>query len=277
MKKNHKFSLVLILSFLVLTAVNAQKSYDLKYNLDIDDKYQFVTNLNQDVSFEANGQTMTLEQELMFDMLTTVVEIKEGNIKQEVIFEKINMRQAIFGMEIIYDSEDESTWTGMGEQIAKQFNTYIGQTISYVIDEKGNFKDMDLGTIADSDELTSNLKSGNSYAVYPEGKVRVGDSWDTDIEPMKDNDMKVHMKYTLLKANKKQAIIAVEGKISASNLSAESMTLDGNTSGEMIVDMKTGMLIQSDMEMEFIMEMEKDGVKFPATISSSSVTTTEKK
>ncbi len=277
MKKNHKSSLVLILSFLVLTAVNAQKSYDLKYNLDIDDKYQFVTNLNQDVSFEANGQTMTLEQELMFDMLTTVVEIKEGNIKQEVIFEKINMRQAIFGMEIIYDSEDESTWTGMGEQIAKQFNTYIGQTISYVIDEKGNFKDMDLGTIADSDELTSNLKSGNSYAVYPEGKVRVGDSWDTDIEPMKDNDMKVHMKYTLLKANKKQAIIAVEGKISASNLSAESMTLDGNTSGEMIVDMKTGMLIQSDMEMEFIMEMEKDGVKFPATISSSSVTTTEKK
>ncbi len=277
MKTIIKSAILLIAMIAIVTNVSAQKKIELKYNLNVDDQYEFVTELEQEVSFDANGQTMTLDQVMLFNMVSQVKDVADNSITQEIVFNRIKMNQQIFGMELNYDSDDESTWTGMGEKIAEEMNKIINQPIKYVMDEKGNVTELDLSAISDNDELSNNLTSGNTYAVYPEGKIKVGESWETDIEPLKDSDMRVHMKYTLLKASKKQAVIGLEGTLKANKINSENMNLEGTTVGEMTVDAKTGMLITSKVDLELAVDLEQQGMSIPADILSTSVTNCTKK
>lgn len=262
--------------FFLSASLNAQKSIELGYNVSKGDTYIFVTNLDQDISFDAGGATMTLEQEMTFDMTSVVTGAESSKIEKEVTFDAIKMTQSIFGMTLTYDSGDPETWTGMGEKIAAEMNKLIGKTASLVMDEKGNIIEMDMGEITDNDDLSNNLTSGNTYAVYPEGKVKVGDSWEKDIDPLEDSDMNVKMKYTLLKFNKKEAIIKLEGVLSGKEIQGENINLEGTTMGEMTVNAKTGMLITSTMDIELALDLEQQGMKVPANIMSTTVTTATK-
>ncbi len=264
------------LLFVNISGAIAQKSIELKYNLNEGDTYIFVTDMEQDITFEAMGQTTTLDQVMSIQMTSLITGIEGDDIKQDFTFDKIKMNQSIFGMEIVYDSEDSSTFTGMGGQIAAEMNKVIGSTIKVIMDDRGNIKDMDLSSFSDNSDLSNNLSSGNTYAVYPDGKVKVGDSWETDIKPLEDSEMKVHMSYTLLKVSRKEAVIGIEGTVSANEIQGQEIRLNGTTVGEMIVDTKTGMLINSVIDLELAMDLEQGGVKIPATIISTSETNVTK-
>ena len=126
----------------------------------------------------------------------------------------------------------------------------------FTMDNKGKIIDIDLSNISDNNELTNNLTSGSTYAVYPDGKIKVGDSWENDIVPLEGSEMIVHIKYTLLKVSRSQATIGIEGLLSGNEVNGEEINLNGTTVGEMIVDKKTGMLITSTIDLEMEMEME---------------------
>lgn len=272
MKTLTKITFFFLLVSFSITNASAQKKYELRYNLKTNDKYAFVTEVVQDISFDANGQTMTLDQEMSFTMESTVTDVKDNEITQDIKFQKMAMNQSIFGMEIIYDSEDESTWEGMGAQVAAELNKIIGKSINYVMDDKGKVIDMDVSAINDNSDITNNLQSGNTYAMYPEDKVSVGDTWEAENTPLKNSDMSVHFVYTLVKASNKKATITFKGDISANELAEMPMKIEGTISGQMEVDVKTGMAIETTTDTEMDMEMEKDGMKIPASISTTSTT-----
>jgi hypothetical protein len=187
------------------------------------------------------------------------------------------MNQQIFGMELNYNSEDESTWTGMGAQIADQFNKIIGVSINFGMDNKGNIVEIDLSELKGVDDLTNNLTSGSNFALYPKGDIKVGETWERNIKPLKDSEMRVFMKYTLLKITKKQVIISLDGTLSGNVVDGTEVKLDGTTGGELIVDRNTGMLVNSTMDIDLTIEIEQQGMKIPANIVSTSATTVVKK
>ena len=271
-----RMTIVIVIMF-TITIANAQKAVELTYNLNVGDKYEFNTELNQDISFDANGQTMTLEQVMSFQMGTQVISIADGLITQDLKFDKVSMNQQIFGMELNYNSEDESTWTGMGAQIADQFNKIIGLSINFGMDNKGSIEQIDLSKVKGVDDLTNNLTSGSNYALYPEGKIKVGESWEKNIKPLKGSEMKVFIKYTLLKITKKQVVISLDGTLSGNVVDGTEVKLDGVTEGELIVDINTGMLVNSTMDIDLTIEIEQQGMKIPANIISTSTTTVVKK
>jgi len=278
MKSKIQISLLLLFSlfFMNISSTIAQKSVELKYNLNEGDAYVFVTDMVQDITFEAMGQTTTLDQVMMFEMSSFVTKIEGDNISEDYVIERVKMDQKIFGMEIKFDSDDSSTFTGMGAQIAEQMNKVIGAQIKIVKDNRGNIIDVDLSGFTENSDLMNNLSSGNSHAVYPEGKVKVGDTWETDINPMEDSEMKVHMVYTLLKISRKHAELGVVGTISANEIEGKDITLDGNTAGTMIVDRKTGMLISSTIDLDMTMNLDQAGVLIPATIMGTTETKVRK-
>ncbi len=274
MKSKIRISLVLAASFLLLnlSTVFAQKSVELKYNINTGDKYNFVTNVDMDMSFEAMGTTMTMESVMAVEMTSVVNKVENNEINQDLFFDRIAMNQKVMGMEINYDSDDSSTYnSGMGAQIGAEMNKIIGKSVSMLMDNKGNILNIDVSGVTSAD-ITNNITSGNTYAVYPEGKVKVGDVWETDMNPLEDSEMSIHLKYTLLKASKKQATIGIEGVITAKEIEGEDVNMDGTTVGEMIINVKTGMLISSTVDLEMAMDIEQGGVKFPATMMSTSVT-----
>ncbi len=279
MKSKIKISLwTFICLFLIgSSAAVAQKSIELKYNLNKGDKYLFITDIDMDMTFEAMGNTTTMNQVMGIQMSSMVTGINGNDINQDFTFDKIAMNQKIFGMEINYDSDDSSTFTsGMGAQIAQQMNKIIGAAIKISMDKYGTINEMDISSITDNSDLVNSFGSGNMYAVYPEHKIKVGESWEEDIKPPKKSEMKVHVKYTLLKATRKQAEIMVEGTLSANEIEGNEINLSGTTSGKMIVDRATGMLIESTIDSEIEMDLEQGGNKIPATMMSTSVTSVKK-
>jgi len=278
MKSKIKLSLLLIASFLLVNFSNAyaQKSVALEYNVNEGDKYKFVTDVDMDISFEAMGQTMTMVSVMAVEMSSEVNKVDNNEIFQNLIIDRITMNQKVMGMEINYDSEDSSTYnSGMGAQLGAEMNKVIGEAINIIMDNHGNVKNIDVSNVT-NESITNNITSGNLFAVYPDGKIKVGDSWNTDIEQLEDSDMNIHVKYTLLKVSRKHATIGVEGLLSAKEVEGQDINLDGTTVGEMVVDKKTGMLISSVIDLEMAMDIEQGGMTLPATIMTTSTTNVNK-
>jgi len=255
---------------LFITTIFAQKKVSLSYQLELGQKFDIVTEIDQDIVFEANGQPMIFDQKMIFKTSSFIEKVEKDSITIKITIDAIRMEQSIFGMEILYDSEDESTMENpMAAEVGKVMSKVIGANIAAIIDEKGNVKKYDLSNLGDNSQMANNLTTGNSYTVFPEGKVSVDDSWEADITPLKNSDMKSHTKYTLKKITKKTVTIEILSTITANNIDGEDLKMEGEITGEIIVDRKTGWTIQSDMDMETELELEQNGMKFPATISGT--------
>ncbi len=279
MKKNVflKVALVMVLSVTTLLSFS-QKQVTLKYNLNEGNSYKFETNTAQEISFEANGQSVVMDMVIDVFMTGKVDKVYDSLIDNSFVMDRIKLDQKIFGMEMKYDSDDSSTFSsGAGAQIAQQFNKIIGSTVNMTITEYGSVKNVDLGELVDNDDLSQSFKTGSFYANYPQHPVKVGDSWDVEIKPFDDGDMKVVTTYTLEKANRKEAVISFTGKISGTNIKGEGLKMDGESTGEMKVNAKTGMLISSTSDIDMKMDLEQQGMKIPATVMGTTTTKVEEK
>lgn len=269
LKKMAVVAALLILPVFIISSF-AQKKVNLSYKLEQGKSFNIITVVDQDIVFDANGQTMTLDQTITTKSVSTIESVGDGQLTINTTMSAMRMVQSIFGMEIIYDSEDETTKQNpMAEKIGEALEKLIGASYSTIIDNKGNVLSYDLGDFAMNDDMANNISSGNNYVVFPEGKIEVGSSWEADITPLKESDMKIHSKYTLMKASKKSVTIKVESVITANNIEDEEMKMDGNITGEIIVNPKTGWTTESNMDMEIELEIDQGGMKFPASISGT--------
>jgi hypothetical protein len=280
MDKLKKMALVTALIMLpfFIANVNAQKKVKLSYNLQAGNSYLTTIDLDQDIVFEANGQPMTLDQRVVFKTTSSIANQNADSTTISTTIDAVRMEQSIFGMEIIYDSEDTSTLANpMAVEVGKAMEKVLGASIGTVIDEHGNVLRYNLGSLGENTDMGNNLSSGNSYVVFPGAKVAVGDSWEADITPMKNSDMKSHSKYTHNKIGKKTVVIGVVSTITSNAVEGEEMKMKGTISGELIVDRKSGWTLKSEMDMETELELEQNGMKFPATISGTILLGSEQK
>lgn len=253
-----------------LNTAFAQKSIELKYKLKPGQQFTQVTNIEQTIQFDAMGQKATLDQEMVFYTSNTIDSVNANLISQNSVFNRIVMDQQIFGMTIKYDSDDSTTFNSpMGPEFAEQMNQLIGAKVVSTITDRGQLQHLDASALGVAGEMSSSLNTGNNYATYPDHKIKVGDSWEETLNAVESSKMAVTIKYTLTKASKKQAVLSLEGVISANELNPETGgELNGTMKGEMTVDRKTGMVITSSLQMDMTMEMEQNGMKFPATVNS---------
>ena len=262
-------SMLLLFAFGTNTAI-AQKSIMLKYNLKAGQQFSNESSIEQTIQFEAMGQKATLDQDMDFYMTNAVDSVENGNITQSSTIDRVVMDQQIFGMSLKYDSEDSTTFNSpMGPEFADQMNKIIGTKVVSTINERGQLQRMDASAFGAAGEMSNSLNTGNNYATYPDYKVKVGDSWEESLTPMETSNMAVQVTYTLAKVSRKQAVISLEGVLSANELNPEvDGELNGTMKGEMTVNRKTGMVIESSIQLDMTMEIEQNGMKFPATVSS---------
>lgn len=270
-------TVVLLVSGIIFSA-SAQKSVELKYNLTEGDIYSYNINTDMDIVFEANGMTMALDNVIIFETTSTIHTVTNDSTRIDTDIDRIKSVQKMFGMEVTYDSKDPSTSENpMAAQMAMAFGNIIGKSYVMVMDNEGNIIRTDMSQFTDNSDFADNLNSGTQYAIYPKGKVKVGDSWEVDIKPVENSDMKVYAKYTLIKVTGKTAVLSLEGTVSSNTISEQEIRIDGTQKGEMTVDVKTGWLIESKIDQELEMDIEQGGTKIPATMSGTTTITSVKK
>ncbi len=269
-------TLVAIMLFSSLT-VFSQKSIDLKYNVKAGDQYDYNMVTDQDITVDANGQTMAINQKIEFKLLSAIKDVTRDSLKVESQIKRIKMTQSMFGMQLVYDSDDPATAQNpMLAKIAETMGAMVDKSYSVVMDKKGNILRINMNELVESDDLANNLSSGMQFGTYPDHKIKVGESWEKEISPLKTSDMKVIMKYTLLKVAGKKATLGIEGTITANTIEGNDMKMTGTQTGEMIVNTETGWLIESKIDQEIQMNLEQNGITMPATISGTTTTTSTK-
>jgi hypothetical protein len=171
---------------------------------------------------------------------------------------------------MIYDSDDPAAAQNpMAAQLNEAFGSMIGKSFLEVMDNRGNVIRVDMKNLTGNEKFANNLSSGAQFGNYPDHKVSVGESWEKDITPLEGSDMKVHAKYTLEKVSGKKATIHFDGTLSANTVQDVDMKLDGTQSGEMIIDISTGWLIESTVDQDLKLDLDQNGQKFPATINGT--------
>jgi hypothetical protein len=220
---------------------------------------------------------MALDQIIDFKMSSEVTDNTKEDFTTKSTIDAIKMTQGVFGMQITYDSEDPTTLQNpMVAKLAEAMGDMIGASYTMVMDYKGHVKEIDASALSQNDDIANNISSGSGYAIYKDGKVKVGDSWDGDVTPLKNSDMKVNMTYTVLKITGKEVTLGVDGTIKANTVDDSELNLDGTMSGEMKVNAHTGWLIESVIDQEIKLDIEQNGQTMPATITGTITTTSEK-
>ncbi len=271
-------ALALVLPIIPSQAI-AQKKVLLKYNVKQGEKYFSHQAANQNIDVQAQGQTISMNQIINTDITTVISKVTSKEIITTNKIDKMTLKQTLFGQEIYYDSSDSTTFaSGKGKLIGSAMNKLIGKSYGITMDHLGNISAYDLSALLkDNTKISGNIKSGSNYVIFPDHKVKVGDSWEADIKPMKTDKMNIHIKYTLKKLSGRKATIGLEGTISVNKLAGQSLNLTGTKNGEVVVSTKTGWIMSSHMTEDIKMKVERNGMEIPMNISSTITSTTEKK
>jgi hypothetical protein len=189
---------------------------------------------------------------------------------------KMNMK--MMGMEIDIDtdkpspalSEEEMKKNPMG-MMNRVFSGIIGKSFIMKVDEEGNvlevsgFQEM-LQGMADSmganedmrDKIAASLKDqfneqtikdqfAQIFTIFPNKEIKTGDSWEKIFSIGGKMPAKYHTTYTVKEIEGDNVTLATKSRIESDGGDVE---VKGNQTGEMIIDSKSGLMINGSFNQE---------------------------
>lgn len=282
-KVKWSISILMVLLFaLAPTQTWAKKKVTLRYKPTKGDVYVSVSKIDQNIETQAQGQSFNIHQVMTIEMNTAVESVNDDSFQTSNYIQRFTMVQSLMGQEFKFDSSDSTTYaSGRGKAMGESINKTIGKKFMKTIDNKGNEINENSNELKDVNSVLDQNNSGNNFnIIFPEDKISVGDTWEADIKPVKDNGVKVHMKYTLKKVSGKMAEITLEGTLSSDQKgenSGQNVAMKGIQSGTAKVDLNTGWTLSMTMEQELKMNIERAGMKMPMDVNSTITFTSEKK
>ena len=247
----------------------AQKKVELKYNLPSGKEYSTQINMVQTIAMEVNGQAMELDQVMTFFMGIKVIENYGDSTKLTLSIDRIKMNQKVMGMDIKYDSDSIDTSNPMAAQMHEGMKGILGKKIEQVMAPNGKILRVDLGDLEDDAEFAKNMGNLGQYVVYPDGKIKVGVSFEQDAQQIVENGVITKMKYTLAKIENGIAVFNVEGTITSEEGNEMGIEMEGTQSGTMSVDINTGWQLKGDIEQQMEMVIQQGGMSMPAQVQGT--------
>jgi len=176
-------ALMTLVSVAVLPAL-AQEGYKLRRVFKVNDirRYKMVMDMNGEMQMGEN--TMPLNMQMVMAYREKVAGIKDGKATVHTTFESMKMYMN-------------------GQEFASPMPTNINDmVITTVIDDRNKVHEVKgLEKIAMGAPGMGSMNFGTGFhtpAMFPEGEVKVGDSWDTEIPIPNAKDLKLTAKQTFV-------------------------------------------------------------------------------
>jgi len=218
----------------------------LRLNYEKGDNYEIKTVMNQDM-----GELMDMG--ISMTMNLSVTNVEDDNIVTEATFSKIKMTMDYMGQSMVYDSTmDESEMDEFAKGAHSEMKKLMETVMIIENDKLGNIKDTEIKTgLAD----VSSFKDNMSGMVYPEEAVEVGSKWSASKE---QKGMSIESTYEVTSITEDTVEIKVTGTIAGAS--------EGTLNGKSSIEIKTGNVIKSEVNMTFSIEGQE--VKSDVVITS---------
>jgi len=255
---------------LILCLNIASAQVKLSFNPGPNAKYEYLSESVQNIKQSVMGQEMPMEMEMNATYLMEVKNKTPQEINTQMTYQGFTFSVSSPMMNIKYDSKKPiDNPSEMGKMIERMFSAIIDKSFTMVVAPNGSVKSVSgMGAIIESmlsaisadgqaaaqmaaqmsqqfsDENIKNML-GQSFFVYPDDAIKVGDSWNME-NTMSINNINFGIKArnTLREVNSNMATIAVAGDI---DLDMGEGKLTGTQTGSTIVDTVTGLPVTSDV------------------------------
>ena len=226
---------------------------------------EYVTKFDMDMKMDGE-QSMNMEMDM--DMVFKIGEVnKDNSYYSSMVINRVVTDMNMNSMKIKYDSDLE-TQEGMGEMMGKIYSKMINVDIKSKLSNRGeileapNFAEMFAGNEAVKKQMEeSSDMTNNSTIQYPEEPVKVGSTWDVEIEKAGATAMNVKSTYTVKEITDTEVVLTIVGNVLADSNNTMSMKM----LGESVLDRESGFMkkmnLGTDMKMEVMgkkMDMKMD-------------------
>ncbi|GAA4780617.1 hypothetical protein GCM10023231_04680 [Olivibacter ginsenosidimutans] len=250
----------------------------------------------QKVQQEMMGNAMTINQDIEVEYLYDILENNQQGLHIKTTYQRLAMHMELPQKTLDYDSkhvnDENNPLNKLGKMMGKSFDVYISpegkvtkvEGLRAIIDS--------IGSDAATQQVLAQQFSDSAFIhmmdaslnIYPNKKIRVGESWQKNVSMPTGGmmDMSLQSTYTLNNIVNDQAHIQVRSDIKLSPLASNEVTnnmefnLTGKQTGELQTDIQSGLVSSGSLHQEINGNLSAQGFKIPMTIISD-ITTTGKK
>ena len=265
----------LAFSTLVLAQCStAEKTTKLAFNLPKGKVYEYVMDMT--MSQEAQGQKGSTSIKGAY--LMEVTDANDSLSTVRTTFDRLGMNMEMGGMKLDIDSDKADTASGQLSAQAMQanpmgamqslmggmFRGMKGKSFTMVMDREGKVSSVSgleevasgmAGEMNVADDMRSTMQQAfaqqfnsekmkdafQSYNIYPNKEVKVGDSWERTATM---SGIELKSKYTVKSIEGNSVSLAMTGDVA-------NPQLKGTQSGTLLVDKNTGLILKGDIEQHF--------------------------
>ena len=242
---------ILLLVMCLCAAAVAHAQFRISLNSTEGETYLYRMVTEQQITQNMMGMTMPSGTRMDFLISYAITESAIDEVRMDFSLEEIKMEITSPMMSITIDSNSD---------VVQLFQSIIGVPLSVTFGRDGTIKSME-GFDIDPASLdmasaamleTFNTESmrkmlEQSFGFYPAHEVNIGDSWETTMTTtLQGMDTVSEATYTLVSVENNVATIGMVINTTMSSDTAElTSSLTGESIGEMRLDIRTGMIIDS--------------------------------
>ena len=298
--KKHLLSVAAVAATLLFASCKGGEAVDLKLNLQPGSQYLYIMDTKMAMEQSAMGQTMKTDNDMVMESTYAVGNSEGGNQRITVTYDRIAMSLRNPMANMAYDSRDAKS----GDSALRNMGAILNRPFSMVVNRQGEILKVEglseiINSLGDSTqagkEIRKQLSSTfndsaiksmmqQSLNIFPDHPVRTGESWKKSYNMnMSIMNMKIDNEFKLASVSNGVAHLNVNAKISGGGaMSGEEMknmqiSLAGDQTGTMDVDVATGMVIDSKLKQNIKGDISMMGMKIPLTMTQDIHITARKK
>ena len=274
--------LVPALLFISCNLGGSGEAYTLKMRLAKGDHFTQDMDIKMEMAMEMMGQKMNTKMDMKGDMIFEVLGDSSNLKKLTMTYGNLKMGMGFDGMGM-NNMNFDSVMTAAASRINGRVVTMYLNDKNEVVETSGFGEVMIDETLeaATKEQIKKmfskeqmNSMLGMMFQMYPDKPVRVGDSWEKEIETaMAEIKMKAKGKYKLKSVKDGIAYIDVSGKFNGKGSMNQQgvnvdMDMSGDQEGTISIGLADGYLKDNNFKMNIKAEMEVMGQKVPMNIKA---------
>ncbi|HTM65569.1 MAG TPA: DUF6263 family protein [Flavipsychrobacter sp.] len=271
-------SLLLLQVFSSCTSQESKgKAIALGFKFPVGTEYVYYIYSNQSIDQQMAGMNSKIEQRMELQSTYNVTSAEGQNRKLNINYDRFYIKSSSNGMNVEYDSRDPSKQPEELQSVGKIVNHPFSITVNSkgeITDVQANIDSTNGGSAGQFSDSSIRQMMEQSLNVYPAAPVKPGDIWQrsytTNVGFM---DIQLHSTYKLVSANDSVAHIEVNStvkSIPSKNPQMKDMHLEmtGTQTGAMDIDIKTGLIKDSQFKQDISGKMKIPGSEIPMTLKS---------
>ncbi len=280
---------------LTLTLGLAAQSYTPAVKLEAGKQYTVTTITKSNMTQEAMGQTMEIPIDATNKATLTIKELSNKGYESTYITDRVQFAANMMGQDMNYDSDKKDD---KDSPMGKTMNKLVGKETSFVVNGAGNIikETIVKQTQEKSDEegpdmMTGMMGMGMSEAstcpvfnlFVNNTELKIGDSFiDSSTVNDKDGSTKTSTTYILKEIKDGKSIFTLNGQVAISKkMEMQGMEMTTTTAskstGDMIVDVATGLLNSKSIVTETTGSVDVQGMSIPITGKTTTTITVSAK